>query len=259
MRLTVIYRDPFAGVPASIADGHAAALAQALNVLNRRAKRGKFASLTSEDHVTWTIFRRLQAEGQFGNALARAGVEFATGLSVEPTLLLWGVPIPQTTAGAAVQARLVQVLDAIKENPDRRSEPDVILDCGEAGVVFVEVKFRSRNDSKPGYGGWNKYVEATEAFTDAGQAKASALYELARNWRIAWDVAGGRPMALVNLGPPALFTGDVAAPLVTFASSLSLTATRQFLTTTWQSLLGSLADHPEWLRRYAAARGIPIK
>jgi hypothetical protein len=258
-KLTIVYRDPFVGIPSSVADGHASALVGAMNVLNRRAKRAKFVSLNSEDHVTWTIFRHLQAEGQLRAALARLGVPFVGHLSAEPTLLLWGVPVPNTPAGAAVQARLVEVLDALNENHDRRSEPDVILDCGAAGVVFTEIKLRSRNDSKPHYGGWDKYLNATDAFTDGGQAKGSALYELARNWRIAWDLAGHRPMALINLGPPELFIGNCAAPLSTFAGSLSRSPTRLFLTTTWQSLLGRLPDHPEWLQRYAAARRLPIK
>jgi len=257
-RLTELYRDPFLNLPASIADGHAAALAQALNVLNRPSKRAKFVSANSEDHVTWTLFRHLQAEGRLRTFLSCMGIDFATPQSAEPILLLWGVPIPPSAPGRQVRSDLIGVLNDLKERHERRSEPDVILDCGSRGIVFIEVKLRSPNESKADYEGWQKYLKDTDAFSESAQAKRSGLYELARNWRIAWDMAKHRPMALVNLGPPNLFTGKYAAPLKGFTRSLQLTPKRQFRTVGWESLWGALPNHPEWLRRYAEARRVPI-
>ncbi len=79
--------------------------------------------------------------------------------------------------------------------------------CGPAGIVFIEVKYRSLNDNKDAdYGGWSRYLD-TDAFADPLSLRRSGHYELARNWRIGWDLAGERPFTLVNLGPPILFEG----------------------------------------------------
>ncbi len=254
----MLYRNPFLDVPESIADGHESVLAQAFNLINRPSKVAKFASVNSEDHVTWTLFRHLQLEGRLHTFLSRLGIAFATQGSAEPTLLLWGVPVPQSSAGAQVHADLTSVVSDLKEKLQRRSEPDVILDLGSGGIVFVEIKLRSPNDSKSDYEGWQKYLNNTDAFMDSDKTKSSGLYELARNWRIAWDMAKDRPMALVNLGPANLFSGKHADSLETFTKSLRLRPNRRFLTVGWNSLWSALPEHPEWLRRYVETRRVPV-
>lgn len=93
-RLTIIYRDPFASLPDWIREGCEQTLAQALNVKNRRVKQAKFASSKSEDHITWTVFRFLQHTRTLGKTLGQVGIGLSTDKAHEPTLLLWGVPVP---------------------------------------------------------------------------------------------------------------------------------------------------------------------
>ena len=74
----------------------------------------------------------------------------------EPCLLLWGVPVPlDSTDGQDFAKRLTHTIDEIQHNPQSRSEPDVVLDFGAAGVVVIEVKYTSENDLKEtSHAGW---------------------------------------------------------------------------------------------------------
>jgi hypothetical protein len=257
-RLTVIYRDPFAGLQAWVKEGWDETLEQALNANHRPAKRTEFASSNSEDHVTWTVFRFLQNAGALGQTLRRVGIGADAGEAGEPLLLLWGVPLPSgDPSAAAIRDRLIGVLDHIGEHPRSRSEPDVILNFGRAGVVLIEVKRGSANDTKPAaYAGWDKYLKDTPAFRDAGRARQIGLYELARNWRIGWDLAGGRPLTLVNLGPAGLFEGQPGADLLQFRECLNRAGGQQFEAVTWGTLLGAVEDKPDWFAAYVCQRGL---
>ena len=71
-QLTIILRDPFSHVPALITEGWEDVFAQALNETNRKSKHAKIASLNSEDHVTWTVFRYLILKKRIGKSRPRA-------------------------------------------------------------------------------------------------------------------------------------------------------------------------------------------
>jgi hypothetical protein len=256
-RLTVIYRDPFANLPDWLREGCEQTLDHALNVNHRRAKKTKFMSSRSEDHVTWTVFRFLQRDGALAKTLGQLGM--GPGPTVdEPRLLLWGVPVPgDDPQGAAIRDQLIRVLDRIGERPRFRSEPDVILDFDQAGLVFIEVKHESANDTKPEtYAGWDTYLRDTPAFLDPRRVRGTGLYELARNWRIGWDLAGGRPFTLINLGPAALFAGKNGALLGQFRSCLATANDRRFETRMWTDLLGTIDNGPDWFWTYVRERGL---
>jgi hypothetical protein len=256
--LTIIYRDPFWNVPSSIAEGYEFTLKHALNVINRRSKKVKFTSSKSEDHVTWTIFRWLQMQGAIRSTIAKIGVEIAYPPIAEPTLLLWGAPVPKEDRLAkGIRNQLENILEDIGEGSTRRSEPDIILDFGAAGLVIIEVKVGSPNDTKKrDYAGWNKYITSTGAFLDSEKAKSCGLYELVRNWRIAWEMAEGRPMGLVNLGPTNLFDEACNDSIRNFCESIRQSPTRQFLKVTWQKFLETISDQPEWFKSYVQDRGL---
>lgn len=254
--LTRIYREPFGSLPPFISDGYELALANALHVRNRSPKAYKFLSSNSEDHVTWTVFRFLVHEGKIGETMRRLDV--VPEVAKEPTLLLWGVPIPQANRdGFLIRERIEVLSDSLNERPDGRSEPDIVLDFKNAGVVLIEVKLRSSNDwlaaESPK---WNSYLERSDAFVDPEKAKRSGLYELCRNWRIAFDLAGDRPAKLINLGPESLCEGKQAARMKLFRESLSIRSKSEFLTVSWRRFLAAISDKPEWLTQYILERRI---
>jgi hypothetical protein len=257
-RLTIIYHDPFASLPDWIREGCERALAQALNVRNRRTKWIRMASSKSEDHATWIVFRFLQQGGILGETLRRVGIGPSADSAREPALLLWGVPVPiDDPVGVNLRNRLIAVSDRIGEDPRFRSEPDVLFVFNQAGVVLIEVKCSSANERQSEtYAGWDKYLTSTQAFLDPQQVRATGLYELARNWRIGWDLAGDGSLTLVNLGPSELFAGRKSKVLMEFSECLNKGDRRRFETLTWTELLSVVQDKPGWLREYTQERGL---
>lgn len=254
--LTAIYRDAFAGLPSRIADGHERVLATAMNQGNRASKAKRFTFATSEDHLTWTVFRHLQIEGTLRHAMMNLGLKIET--VSEPTMLLWGSAVPaDDTPGAQVRAKLLSVSTLLGEISTRRSEPDVLLDFDAAGVVLIEVKHRSPNEVKAAdYPNWSRYVTATEAFRSEEAVKSTGLYELARNWRFAAELADGRPFAVVNLGPERLFNGDHRRRLEAFIATLDQSESNRFLTATWQQFFAGVQPLPQWLTSYLSNRKV---
>ena len=254
--LTVIYRNPFEFLPAHIADGHGRVLTNSLNETNRSSKAKRFTFGSSEDHLTWTVFRHLQLEGKLRLALTQLGLQIAS--ASEPTLLLWGSAVPADDApGAQVREKLLSVSNKLGEISTRRSEPDVVLDFGAAGVVLVEVKHRSPNEVKSAdYPNWSRYVKATPAFRSEEAVKSAGLYELARNWRFAAELADGRPFAVVNLGPERLFNGDHRRRLEAFIAALNQSGSNRFLTATWPQFFAGVQPLPQWLTSYLSDRKV---
>jgi hypothetical protein len=245
----MILREPFAGLPDWVADGCSLALDSCLNQAHRATKRTEFQSMSSEDHVTWTILRFLQREQALGRAFGHP--------DLLPDVLVWGAPVPNDSVAAqALRKNVIKVLDRIGEAERWRTEPDIILDFGDSGLVIVEAKLFSDNDSKASdYGGWTTYLDATSV-RDPACARSTGRYELVRNWRLGVDLAGDRPFTLVNLAP-ALSAAErriLAQLRIAFGTSSS----RRFKLRTWASLV-SAGTVPEWLKRYAARRRLNLQ
>lgn len=168
-----------------------------------------------------------------------------------------GAPVPAADAtGVMLRARLRTELLRIGDQAGSLTEPDIILDCGASGPVLFEVKLGDRNDREPpGHPGWSIHLGRTSAFHDPEQIRDTRLYQLARNWRAGWELAGDRPLTLVNLAPASLFRLD-APDLGRFEAGLSRSDLRQFARLTWPALLAAAAPLPDWMRRYARQRGL---
>lgn len=258
---TRIYKNPLDNLPAEAREGVKAVLDQSLNRQNHATKWRRFGFSTSEDAVTWVVFSFLALHAPLGlSGLGPRLLGFPN--AGKPTLLLWGVPVPADEAGNDLHARLVDILDRIGEHEKRRSEPDVVLDYGSAGAAFIEVKLNAANDeAKPADAAkFDKYLCDTSAFVDPIKMKKSRMYELTRNWRIGWDLAGERPFRLVNLGPETLFTRSER--LDSFETGLAISTARRFLRLTWSSLLAAVAldlsGIPQWLEDWLGRRGLGL-
>jgi len=254
--ITFIYRDPLGNIPIESREGAGETLANALNVRNRDSKRRRFGFSTSEDAVTWVVFTYLLRSGHLLAALQRTGVISDETPSPAPTLLLWGVPIGSGNRGAEIRKQLSDLCARLTEDPNSFSEPDVIIDLGEAGLIFIEVKYRSGNDTKPDdYPGWSRYDLASQLGWQFDRVKASGCYELARNWCLLKILAGKRAARLVNLGPERLLLGAEGKRLDSFVDALEIDQQSQFVKATWSVLLGN-NDFPEWLARFCRSRDL---
>jgi hypothetical protein len=170
----------------------------------------------------------------------------------EPTLLLWGVPIEAARRGAALREQLTAHCTALGENAESFSEPDVIVDLGERGVVFIEVKHLSGNDKQSSsYAGWEKYESAGKLSWRFPDVRETGCYELARNWCLLESLAAGRGGTLANLGPARLYQGTEGARLDRFVAALGANDGLHFKKVTWAQLLGPvLPTAPDWLSRF---------
>lgn len=253
-----IYRNPLDNIPPEVHNGVLETVSNALNLINRENKLKKFAFETSEDAVTWTVFNCLKQKKIFCESLKRSGVDWLISTDIEPAILLWGVPVPGSDRrGIDIKKNLITILKQIGEDHQKYSEPDVILDFGDIGVVVIEVKYRSPNDrlneKSPK---WGKYFHNSSAFADIVGVKKTGYYELARNWRIAWDLAGGRSMALINLGPDAIFKRDDGYKIRKYSKCLNQNNTHKFFDVTWTRFFEGASDHPPWFGRYLKERGL---
>jgi hypothetical protein len=185
-------------------------------------------------------------------------VDWINQTGTEPTVLLWGVPLLGTELrGIDIGKNLITILDQIGENPQKYSEPDVILDFEDIGVVVIEVKYRSPNDKlNENSPKWEKYFHKSGAFADIIGVKKTGYYELARNWRIAWDLSGGRSMALINLGPDSLFKADGGKKIREFGKCLRQNKAQKFVDVAWTCFLDGVSDNPKWFDRYLKKRDL---
>jgi hypothetical protein len=259
---TTLFNDPRMNVPEQVRGGVLETLALTLNERNRANKRTKFGFSTSEDALTWVVFKHLHDTGQLLGALRRAGLAIPEGATRPEAMLLWGVPIPldrtDNGRGWGLRDRLEAIADQLGENPRSRTEPDVVIDLGLFGVLIIEVKHRSGTDVKPwAYAGWDRYYPAASPIPYAAAVRATSCYELSRNWRFGLELAAdpSRQFTLVCLGPDALFQGDGAEILRPFEACLLAEGTARFQKLRWNDLLGAVQQAPDWLVRYVTARG----
>lgn len=245
----LVWSTPERNVPAEVAAGVLDVLQRAVNLANRASKAQKFCSENSDDAVTWTVVRALEATGRLG---ALGEDAFTAGA---PTVLLWGVPICGPS-GPALAEELADVCAQIGEGARYRSEPDVIV-AWAGHVVVAEAKYMSHNDVKPNYKGFHRYLDRPEIFAAGGAAvRTAGFYELTRNWRIGVELAErfGCRFTLVNLGPAGL-----EASARRFGALLATDDRQAFRFTSWARLLERAeteAPLPGWCRRYAAERGL---
>jgi hypothetical protein len=226
------------------------ALINALNEDNRANKKLKFGFSSSEDALTWTVFSFLQASGQL-NRMVR-GCGFVKGNVDEPAMLLWGAPSPAASPrGESIRKRVIEICDLLTEKPRRRSEPDVILDFADHGLVIIEVKYRSGNDQQKFGVKHEKYLLGTDAFAQPKLIQSSWLYELTRNWRIGVELAAGRPFTLVNL----VVKNREPNQTRRFCSGLNCQK-GTFQVVTWANFLSQCnrAEWPTWFTEYALER-----
>jgi hypothetical protein len=222
-------------------------------VLNRKTKRRRFGFSTSEDAVTWVIFTQLLRSGYLLSALRRIGLVHGATLDTAPTLLLWGAPVGGGQRGQEVREQLIDLCMSLKEDPNSLSEPDVVIDLREVGLIFIETKYLSGNDWKPNdYRGWSRYESAGQFSWDFESVKQSGCYELARNWRLLKGLSGSRVASLGNIGPEKLFIGAEARRLDSFIGALETDQQSHFVKATWSDLIGeNLEVSPSGLPNFA--------
>jgi hypothetical protein len=256
--VTYIHRDPLGNIPNESREGASEALGQALNVRNRESKRRGFGFSTFEDAVTWVVFTYLLRSGQLLAAFRGAGLIADETLTTSPTLLLWGCSHQQWRPWGEDPKTVERAVRRPSGSPEFLFRADVIVDLGEDGLMFIEVKHLSGNNLKPAdYRGWSRYASAGRLAWRIEDVKASGCYELARNWCLLNGLAAGRRASLVSLGPAKLLLGTEGARLDRFVAALGTNERSHFMKIRWPDLHGNgLGAVPDWFAQFCRSRGL---
>ena len=233
---TTIYCNPFDNIPSQVRCNLKEVLAQSLNVRKRNRKRVEIGFSTSEDAVTWTLFSYLALHET--GAFERLGRRWL-GVPVKPpTVLFWGVPVPQARKGYKIRDRLISILDRIGEASTRRSEPDIVIDYDRCGLIFIEVKLNSKNDSSTDLNKMERYIAGNPAFVDSAKVKLVGYTS-----SLGTGVSGGTSRQVDRLGSSIsdrkLFSLALDNSTI-FESGLARSPGARLLREAWEDLLGEI-------------------
>ena len=232
----LIYEKIESNVPTEVRGGLDVAFDNTFNVVNRYSKENKFRLEDSEDAVTWTIFKYLMMDPTLPGYFASKFARFNTG--IDPEVLLWGARISAIDYGA--RDSFLRASKKVGEKPNYRTEPDVIMDYGECGLVFIECKYLSSNTFKPVvFGGWGKY-SSPKYFKAFNRMKQGGLYQLVRMWRIGNEMAGDRPFTLINVVRKSDLVDVQAYNKIFFGDLIKRRRNSRFITMSWDSIIKRL-------------------
>jgi hypothetical protein len=164
---------------------------------------------------------------------------------------LWGAPLRQREDDCRLRDEFIGASTRLGEAPSARTEPDVIVAWSDL-IVLIEVKHRSGNPIQKDYGHFDAYLDVPSIWTvGKEQVKAEGLYELTRNWRLAHEMADGRSLVVINLGPRS--TSESAG---CFRQLVSVDPARRFQHLLWSEFLGEIREQPAWLEGFITDRKV---
>lgn len=174
-------------------------------------------------------------------------------VGVDPEILLWGAPI--TTIHHGARTSFINASTIVGEKANFRTEPDVVMDYGEYGLIFIECRYLSPNTSKPSmFKGWDKYNNP-KYFKDFNRVKQGGLYQLARMWRIGNEMAGDRPFTLINIVRKSDLTNVQAYNETSFGDYIQRRHNSRFVTISWDAVLDLF--YPSWaVHHYAKMKNL---
>lgn len=193
----------------------------------------------SEDALSWNIFRFLEKEGLLNNFIAR----LINGAAVDPQLIYWSYSQEENQT-------LSILCDARKEFelvPEKGSEPDLIVKCGNA-LIFIEAKLTAVNNTTPTndkveqkyVSGGNKWWDEVFVSSFDEIARQKKKYELARFWLLGTWMAQklGIDFYLVNLVPAEKERNIVQQ----FSPHIKQDKHRTFLRIAWEDIYSFIAN-----------------
>lgn len=206
---TLIYDSWERNIPPEVHSDLLSCIARSLNKRSRSNKLQRLSFESSEDAVTWTVFRYLQQQSLWKSVF---GLE-------NPRVFYWGAEFPSSsTNGPDIQRSLIDVLVGIGDSKSSLSEPDILL-VTDSSIVTIEVKYYSPNSVQRRYRGFNAYLTAAPGiFRDTLQVADAGYYELTRNVVFTKLLADklNCDWKVINLGMP-----HVATSAAKFAKGLT--------------------------------------
>ena len=248
---TLIYKNYSENIPLEVWDYLDTVISNALNERNRKTKLKRLGYNSSEDALTWTVFRYFQKRDKLSQLIQKAIETPSVG---NASIYYWGVPLKNNgRIDQAKQKTLVKTLEDLGENKQSLSEPDIILEDDETIVIF-EVKFGSSNDKQEATNKWEKYDNNNYFNKSILKNPALKEYQLVRNWCIGNLLAkkSGKRFTLVNL----IFKDNNSNDLFKFKKTIKQTPKANFKSLNWQTLLKDIIepDDSKWLISWLKTR-----
>ncbi|HKL85766.1 MAG TPA: hypothetical protein VJ861_05495 [Treponemataceae bacterium] len=249
--MTVIYADYIMNVPEQVRALLPEIIDKSINVNNRTAKKIKLGFNTSEDALTWTVFRHLQISNGISALIESITSNKSTGQCV---VYYWGTPVTDEDMIITSKRKLLEsVLLEIGENDQKMSEPDIIIEDDET-LIFLEIKFGSLNDSQDTSEKWKKYDNRRYFKENIMNVPNLREYQLVRNWCIGNMLAEktGKKFKLINL----VFSDKDTNDLAEFKDNLNQTEKSAFKRMNWRILLQDIAqtEESQWLVSWLSTR-----
>ena len=136
---TFIFKNYLENIPENVRESLNDVLNKSINIKNRENKKNKIGFSTSEDALSWVVFRYFQKKGAL-NSIIESIVGSSAG---ETKISYWGVRVDNDYT--THNKELITILRSLKENESYFSEPDVILE-DDKNVLFFEAKLNSSNE-----------------------------------------------------------------------------------------------------------------
>lgn len=268
---TILFGKPTDNIPEEVRSGTMETLNEALNVVNRNNKKKKFGYSTSEDAITWTVFRFLHESGQLLDALRGVDLPIPEAVVHPKALLLWGVPVPFDPlahgGGLSLRSELEAISTQFNEGALHRTEPDVVIDLGEHGLIIIEVKHGAGIQDQADHPNWDNYLPLNDAPPHVVAMQAAGCYELTRNWVFGLGLTAQprRRFTLVCLGGGALFWGQSGERLAAFAASAQAWGEADradqnepwFQSLRWNDFLEAVDEPAPWFMESVRSKGYP--
>lgn len=241
-RPKIIFENYLDNIPEGISGSLEEVLEKSINKRNRKSKKIKIGFSTSEDALTWVVFRYFQKEDKLGIIIEN----IAESTSGTAEISYWGVGLKDDKA--IQNKELKDVLDTLKENHSSYSEPDIILEDDNT-VIFIEAKLNSKNIEKESPN-QHKYYENTKHFKSDSDFKKCKEYQLIRNWRIGNDYAKNKnkKFYLINL------VNNEVNTLDKFKGCIKTSENSIFKVKTWNDIRALLKPEPDWVKNWIDKR-----
>jgi hypothetical protein len=209
----------------------------------KKVKReSRMARDNSEDALSWNVFRYLETANQLSDLLS--SITQSSVSSIEP--IYWSY----SQMDHGVWSPLVDARSEFGEDPQRSSEPDIIVESDKA-IFFIEAKFTAGNKTKPsnlserkkyltGGNNWFEQVFNSDYETlSIGQKK----YELMRFWLLGTWMADrlDKDFYLVNL----VLEDREKNIEDLFKPHIKATTTRKFLRLSWEYIYQHILSHSQ--------------
>lgn len=209
-----------------------------LDLLRRIAlvkRESRIARDNSEDALTWNVFRFLEKE----NLLSKYLSKFSKVEERNIEVIYWSYSQSEKTAWSG----LVQTRKEFERNPDKGSEPDLIIKSDKT-LFIIEAKLNASNNTMPSSkdpsvkekyvtGGFSWYPNVLKSNFE-NLAISCKKYELLRFWLLGSWIAHrqGLNFVLINL-VPSNREKDIE---LQFKRHILEDMHRTFLRTSWESI-----------------------